>query len=120
MCYHSLNIPQQPKRFFFDLIADAMPRAALDRRIASYCDFFNEGGWDMTGSPLPVILLLAEGGAVEKRMRRNVSAQLSHSDMEDLQVYTSTVSALENGAVEKSVWTSLEDSDELIELGTTP
>lgn len=108
--------PQQPKRFFFDLISDTMPRNALDRRITNYCDFFDEGGWDVTGSELPIILLLSEWGAAEKRIQRNVRAQLSRSDMEELPIYTSTTSALEHMTDERAIWTSVEDSDELEEL----
>lgn len=109
--------PQQPRRFFFDLVPDDAPRVALDRRIAGYCDFFDEGGWDITDSPLPAILLLSQRGAAEKRVRRNVLMQLGRSDIEDLQVFTSTAVALENRAAERAIWTSLEDADVLVELG---
>jgi hypothetical protein len=108
--------PEQPRRFFFDLISDTMPRSALDKRIANYCEFFDEGGWDPTGSELPVILLLSEWGAAEKRIQRNVRIQLGRSDMEELPVYTSTTSALENMTDERIIWTSVEDTDELEEL----
>jgi len=110
--------PKQPKRFFFDLVSDTMPRSALDRRIANYCEFFDEGGWDVTGSPLPIILLLCEWSTAEKRISRNVWAQLSRSDMEELPVYTSTTSALDNPAGELIVWTSVEDTDELTDLSS--
>jgi hypothetical protein len=108
--------PEQPKRFFFDLVSDKLPRSALDRRIATYCEFFDEGGWDETGSELPIILLVSEWGPSEKRIQRSVRAQLNRSDMEELPVYTSTTAALENAAVEKAIWTNVEDNDELIEL----
>lgn len=110
--------PQQPKRFFFDLVSDYMPRSALDRRIANYCEFFDEGGWDVTGSDIPAILLLSEWGPAERRMRRNVWTQLNRSDMEELQVYTSTVAALDGMGAERAVWTSLDDPDELLELSS--
>ena len=108
--------PQQPKRFFFDLVSDSLPRSVLDRRIANYCEFFEEGGWDVTGSDLPIILLLSEWGPAEKRIQRNVRIQLSRSDMEELTVFTSTVSALEHMADGRVIWTSVEDTDELLEL----
>lgn len=110
--------PQQPKRFFFDLVSDSLPRTALDRRIANYCEFFDEGGWDETGSELPILLLLSEWGAAEKRIQRNVRIQLGRSDMEELSVYSSTVSALEHIADEDAIWTSVEDVDELAELSS--
>lgn len=108
--------PKQPKRFFFDLVSDSMPRSVLDKRIANYCEFFDEGGWDITGSPLPIILLLSEWSAAEKRIQRNTRAQLNRSDMEELPVYTSTTTALDSPAGERAIWTSVEDTDELADL----
>lgn len=108
--------PKQPKRFFFDLVSDSLPRSALDRRIANYCEFFDEGGWDITGSELPTILLLSEWGPAEKRIQRNVRLLLYRSDLEELPVYTSTTSALEHMTDERAIWTSVEDTDELLEL----
>jgi hypothetical protein len=108
--------PVQPKRFFFDVVSDATPRYILDRRIANYCTFFDDGGWEITGSDTPVILLLSEWGPAEKRIRRSVAAQLNRSDMEELGVYTSTTSALASMTTEKAIWTSVDDADEILEL----
>ncbi|MGB4768106.1 MAG: hypothetical protein WBP22_02505 [Candidatus Saccharimonas sp.] len=108
--------PKQPKRFFFDLVSDSAPRAALDKRIANYCEFFDEGGWDVTGSEMPALLLLSEWGAAERRIQRNVRAQLNRSDMEDMRIYTSTIVALDNMTADAPVWTSVEDTDELASL----
>ena len=110
--------PKQPKRFFFDIVSDSLPRSALDRRIANYCAFFDEGGWDVTGSKLPTILLLSEWGPAEKRIQRNVRAQLNRSDMNDLEAYTSTTAALENLTSQAAIWTSVDDTDELAELSS--
>lgn len=108
--------PERPKRFFFDFVPDSLPRVGLDRRIASYCEFFDEGGWDVTGSEMPSILLLSEQGPAERRIQRNVRLQLSRFDMEELQVYTSAAVALEQMAGPSAIWTGLEDDDELVEL----
>jgi len=108
--------PKRPKQLFFDLIAVTLPRAALERRIASYREFFDEGGWEVTDSPLPTLLLLCEQGTTEKRAQRSIRAQLGRSDMEELAVYTSTVATLENMTAEAEVWTSVEDTDELATL----
>ena len=65
---------------------------------------------------MPTILLLCESGTAEKRAQRYVRAQLRRSDMEELPVYTSTASALQNMNAERIIWTSIEDTDELLEL----
>lgn len=108
--------PKQPTRFFFDFVPDTLPRTALDRRIANYCEFFDEGGWDSTNSPLPMLLLVCEWGAAERRIQRNIRAQLSRADMGELEVYTTTTGALDTMTKEAEIWTSVEDTEELITL----
>lgn len=113
----SVDDAKQPKRFFFDLIPDNLPRLALDKRIANYCEFFDEGGWEVTGSELPTLLLMSERGPAEKRIQRSIRAQLSRSDMEELAVYTSTTAAVEHMTADAEIWTDIEDTDELAALG---
>lgn len=110
--------PKQPKRFFFDLVSDSLPRSVLDKRISNYCEFFDEGGWEVADSELPTILLLSEWGPAEKHIQRNVRTQLNRSDMEELTVYTSTTEAVENMTAEAEIWTSIEDTDELTALSS--
>lgn len=110
--------PKQPKRFFLDIISDATPRYIVDRRIANYCQFFDEGGWDATGSALPSLLLVSEWGPAEKRIQRSVRTQLGRSDMEELQAYTTTTGALDIMSDERAIWTSVEDTEELLELAS--
>lgn len=110
------NSPNRPKRFFLDFIPDAMDRYILDRRIASYCDFFRDGGWDITGSEYPTLLLISESGRAEKRVQRYVRARLVRSDMEELSVLTTTTRALEHTGDRGEVWTSITEPDELVGL----
>lgn len=113
----SLKINDAPKRFFFDIIPDSLPRNILDRRITSYAEFFEEGGWETTNSDLPSLLLVAEKGTTETRSRRAVHAALTRASMDDeLTVCTTTFNALKNGAVGNAIWTSSDDADELLSL----
>lgn len=107
----------QPKRFFFDLISDGLPRLALDRRIANYCEFFEEGGWDITDSDWPVLLLLCEQPSAEKRVQQYVRVTLNRSDMDELAIYTTAIPMLENAA-ESDIWTNVEDADEMAALNS--
>ena len=107
-----------PRRFFFDLIPNNQPRIALDRHIANYCEFFDDGGWDETGSDIPVILLLSTDKTKERQVQRAVRAQLNSSGMEELLAYTSTVVGLEKITETKAVWTNVEDIEELLEFTT--
>jgi hypothetical protein len=111
--------PEHPHRFFFDIVSDRQPRSVLDRRIANYVEFFDGGGWDETGSELPVILLLSEWGPAERRIQRSVMSQLSRLES-DLRVFTSTTTAVEKVTADKAVWTAIGEVDELVALDDIP
>lgn len=106
--------PKAPQRFFFDIITNSMPRPAIDRQIANYCQFFDEGGWDDTGSELPKLLLFCESGITEKRAQRYVRSQLGRADMEELGAFTTTVGALKGMSGENTaIWSAVDEPDEL-------
>jgi hypothetical protein len=113
----SLKLGNTPKRFFFDVIPDSLPRNILERRITGYAEFFDEGGWDATNSELPSLLLVTEKGTTETRTRRAARAAINRADMDDeLEIYTTTFGALKDAAANDAVWTSINDSDELLSL----
>lgn len=112
----SVNGAEHPTRFFFDLVSDSTPYTSLDRRIENYCEFFDEGGWSVTKSEVPVVLLLSEWSATEKIIQRRVRLQLARSDMEELRVYTTTANAIRAVADNLEIWTDIQDTDELVSL----
>lgn len=113
----SLKVDDVPKRFFLDIIPDSLPPKPLFQRITNYAEFFDEGGWEVTGSELPILLLVGETGTTERRIRRVTTAALSKAGIdEDITVYTSTFSAVEKLEGTGSIWTSLDEPDELVSL----
>lgn len=78
-------------------------------------EFFDDGGWDATGSDLPKILFLLENPAAENRLRRAAHAVRSRFDLGDeIEIYTATT---ENLPSEDSViWLSIDEPDELLSL----
>ena len=108
----STNESQQPKRLFLDLIPETLPSYQLDRRISSYSAYFDEGGWDVSGSELPTLLFLGERAATERRIRRITNSVFRRTDAEELTVLTTTMPALHNSN-EPVIWSGIEDPDEL-------
>lgn len=105
-----------PQRFFLDIVPDNLPRHALDRRITHYCQFFEDGGWEVTGSELPILLLIAETGTTERRIRRVTQAAIARAEMdEEPTTYTTTYSAVAH-TDSAAIWTSIDDPDELLAL----
>ena len=113
----SLKSDDTPKRFFLDIIPDSLPRNILDRRIASYAEFFDEGGWETTNSELPSLLLVTEKGTTETRAKRAAKSAINRADIDDeLAIYTTTFGALKDVTTNDAVWTSIDDADELLRL----
>tara|TARA_B100001250_G_scaffold392292_1_gene393983 strand:+ start:1857 stop:2702 length:846 start_codon:yes stop_codon:yes gene_type:complete len=113
----SLMISDTPKRFFLDVIPDSLPRNVLDRQITNYGQFFEDGGWEVTNSELPALLLIADKGTTETRTKRAVRAALGRLEMDDeLSAYITTFTALENGDESGKIWTSIGEPDELLSL----
>ncbi|HUB92953.1 MAG TPA: hypothetical protein VMB52_00430 [Verrucomicrobiae bacterium] len=111
----------KPHRFFLDFIPANTPRPAIDKRIADYNKFFDEGGWDSTGSALPTMLLLCELGADEKRVQRWVRHKQNALDSDEPAYYTSTLPALKIATSDSlEIWSSIDEPDELLSLLSIP
>ncbi len=107
--------PALPHRFFLDIVRDRQSRRVLEHRLQNYVEFFDDGGWDETGSPLPVILLISEWGPSERGMQRFVRKVLDKLDSE-LRVYTATANAIRSTNDNLAIWTDIQDTDELVSL----
>jgi hypothetical protein len=106
-----------PKRFFLDIIPDSLPPKPFFQRLTNYAKFFDEGGWEVTGSELPILLLVGETGTTERRIQRTARAAIYKAEIdEELTVYTSTFGAIENMRDTSAIWTSLDDPDELLSM----
>ena len=113
-----LSLPSdaaQPKRFFLDLVTDSVPPYQLDRRITNYCDFFDDGGWDISGTEIPTLLLIGEQAVTERRIRRIVSSVFRKTDSEELKLLTTTMTALKKSQ-ESAIWSDIEDPDDIRSL----
>lgn len=115
----SLPIEEKaPLRFFFDIIPAGMPRKALDGKLMNYCAFFEDGGWEVTKSDNPAVLLVASNGRAERQLQYIARSRLAKYDELDLRIYTTTVQALSGMNEEGLVWTRVDDTDEPLELTT--
>lgn len=113
----SLKTKETTRFFFLDVVAESTPRYVIERRMAGYGTFFDEGSWDVTGNEPPTLLCVAEKGTTETRTRRGARAALGRLDLdEEIEVYTTTHGALINLTGPVPVWTSMEDPDELVFL----
>ncbi|MDO4684661.1 MAG: MarR family winged helix-turn-helix transcriptional regulator [Candidatus Saccharibacteria bacterium] len=111
----SLKTNDGLRRFFFDVVSKDMPPSAINRRLVNYMEFFDDGGWDATGSDLPKLLFLLENPATENRLRRTAHAVRSRFDLDDeIEIYTATIESLlgDNSAI----WSNIDELGELLSL----
>ena len=112
--------PDQPHRFFFDIVRDRQSRNDLINKLKEYTEFFDDGGWDETESEIPVLLLLCEWSPTEKSIQRFVRGQLSRLDSE-IRVYTSTFAAVGGISTNNGViWTDAHDTGGVCGLDDIP
>lgn len=112
----SLKTADGSQRFFFDVVSKDTPPSAINRRLVKYMEFFDEGGWDVTGSDLPKLLFVLESLAAENRLRRAAHAVRSRLDLDDeIEVYTATAENLLSE--DAAIWSNIDKSGELLSLG---
>lgn len=91
----SLKTADGLRRFFFDVVSKDTPPSAINRRLVSYMEFFDDGGWGVTDSDLPKLLFLLENPAAENRLRGATHAVRSRFDLDDeIDIYTTTTESL--------------------------
>lgn len=95
-----------PKRYFLDYIPEKRFQYQIDRQLNRYYEYFEEGGWEVTNADNPALLLVAENAAVERKLRRWVTAIANKYD-EELLILTATLSAVNSPEI--STWTEIDD-----------
>ena len=111
----SLKTNDRLRRFFFDVVSKGTPPSAINRRLVSYMEFFDDGGWDATNSNLPKLLFLLENPAAKNRLRRAAHAVRSRFDLDDeIEIYTAMAENLLGEDV--AIWSNIDEPGELLSL----
>ncbi|QUB37539.1 replication-relaxation family protein [TM7 phylum sp. oral taxon 349] len=100
------------RRFFLDVVSKDMLPSTINRRIAGYMDFFDNGGWDEMNSELPKLLLLLEDTAMKRRLERAARAVRRRFDLDDeIEIYVAMAEDLLNGDT-AAIWLSIDETSE--------
>ena len=111
----SLKTNDGLRRLFFDVVSKDTPPSTTNRRLVNYMEFFDEGGWDATGSDLPKLLFVLENPAAENRLRRATHAVRSRFDLDDeIEIYTATTENLLGE--DSAIWSNVDEPGELLSL----
>ena len=106
-----LRVNDGIRQFFFDVVSKDMLPSTINRRIAGYMDFFDNGGWDEMNSELPKLLLLLEDTAMKRRLERIARAIRSRFDLDDeIEIYIAMAEDLLNG--DTAIWLSIDETSE--------
>lgn len=111
----SLKTHDGLQRFFSDVVSKDAPPSAINRRLVNYMEFFDDGGWGVTGSDLPKLLFVLENPAVENRLRRAAHAVRSRFDLDDeIEIYTATTESLLGE--DSAIWSNIDEPGEPLSL----
>lgn len=73
--------PKTPPDAFLPLTQDNITRRY----------FFDNGGWDVTGTKIPILLFVAENATMERRIRRIAKGVINKIEIDDeIIIYTTT------------------------------
>lgn len=109
------EVNDSTRYYFLELFMTDEPPFATDGRIKRLVAYYEDGGWDATGAAFPTVLCVAESGAIERRLMRQIRSRLNQSDT-DIQFRTTTLAALLTVSTSDTIWSDVNDPDELIAL----
>ena len=108
----SLRVGDGIRQFFFDAVSKDMLPSTINRRIAGYMSFFDNGGWDEMNSELPKLLLLLEDTAMKRRLERIARAIRSRFGLDDeIEIYVAMAEDLLNRDT-AAIWSSIDETSE--------
>ena len=100
------------RQFFFDVVSKDMLPSTINRRIAGYMSFFDNGGWDEMNSELPKLLLLLEDTAMKRRLERIARAIRSRFGLDDeIEIYIAMAEDLLSRDT-TAIWLSIDETSE--------
>ncbi len=101
-------------RYFLEQFTQDMPPFAINRRLQQLISYAEAGNWDITDTPFPAVLCVAETGGLERRLRKQIVSAINRTET-DIAFYTTTSAALsrENAA---AIWTGIDEPDLLLTL----
>ena len=82
--YVRLRLSGEERQFFIEFFYDKQPFFAAVKKIKNYVEYAESGGWDDTGTALPVYLAVCESQGLQKRLQRRMAASLAESWSEEL------------------------------------
>jgi hypothetical protein len=115
--YLSLDTGNATRRYFLDIISEDTPRYVINKLVSDYHEFFLEDTWSSTGSDLPALLIIAEGGKSEKYLQKLLRSRQDVIDMTEPRFYTSTLKALKGSTKESNnIWSEVSSPEDPLPL----
>lgn len=102
------------QQYILEYLETNTPFRVILGKLKSYINYSDEGGWEVTNSPLPPVLLVCDSVALEKRVQKYGMTAIEEADDEVLRFYTTNLPALQAQATPS--WTSLQDLDEKLQM----
>jgi hypothetical protein len=109
----SIRQGDQVKRFFLDLVPETNARRIQYLKLFAYGKYFDAGAWSATGDEEPKLLFVYQNQKSERRFKSFLANIRSKTDMEYIEIYTTSLMELGNLHSSDLVWTDIDDIDEV-------
>lgn len=103
--------------YILEVVKESTPFFAAKKRIKKYSEHAESGDWDEAETDYPILLLICETAAIERRTQKQTSSILEVSEGDNLTIYTTTLKALlTSSSSDDLIWSDVLEPDNLISL----
>jgi len=107
------NSSNKPNEYLLDIYSNT-PLFVIRRRADSLIHHFETNDWD--DKSYPTILLTCPDSKAENKIQSFALKKLDNSELTELSLYTTTAKALISNDSNKNIWSSVEDTEQLLSL----
>ena len=97
-----VDITDNTKRYFVEVVEDSSPRFALRKRIEQYCDYIDDGKFtEATGHDFPTLLFICPGYASLIYLKKHIARIYEETSLDQIEIYIATKEQAFAGSWEK-------------------
>ncbi|NQU82713.1 MAG: replication-relaxation family protein [Parcubacteria group bacterium] len=108
--YIAVELKDETKRYFLEIIDEGIPRFMLRSKISQYIEYFEENTWqEETGHSFPSILLLCPDENIKTFLHKHIVQVLEEESEAEIDFYLTTKEILGSNQPENDIWEKAEE-----------
>ena len=108
--YIAVELEDETKRYFLEIIDEGTPRFMLRSKISQYIEYFQEKTWQKrTNHPNPVMLFVCPDENIKTFLHKHIAQVLEEEAEEEIDFYLTTKEILGSNQPENGIWEKAEE-----------